>query len=68
MKRRYIIIGLFCIWIALLAINHYRSQWHSDDLIRAQQATIARQQLIIDSLRNPVDTTQFLTEHSEITR
>lgn len=25
-----------------------------------------RDSLIIDSLRNPVDTTEFLTEHSEI--
>lgn len=34
--------------------------------IRTQAAIIARQQLIIDSLRNPVDTTEFLTEHSEL--
>lgn len=53
MKIKYFALGIFSAWIIFLGVNHFTSQWRSDDTIRTQAATIARQQLIIDSLRNP---------------
>ena len=47
----------------LSAISRYNS---TNDLLRAYKFQHIRDSLIIDSLRNPVDTTEFLTEHSGI--
>lgn len=39
-----------------------------DDRIKNLEFQHTRDSLVIDSLRNPVDTTEFLTEHSELVK